>query len=202
MSKIVTGNHQPKYGAQGTNPLIGALSANFVRQVERMVGRLPAVPTTILDVGCAEGTMAHRLAELTGAEVTGFDLDDPAITQAWADGPGELVTGDAHALPFEDKSFDLVLGLEVLEHVADPHQVLAEMVRVTKRPLIVSVPNEPYFRMSNLLTGRHVRSLGNTPGHWNHWTPIGFQALVSKHAALEEIRLPFPWTLLRAAADL
>lgn len=202
MSKIVTGNHQPKYGAKGTNPLIGALSSRFVRQLEAMVERLPAIPTTILDVGCAEGTVAHRLVQLTGAEVTGFDLDDPAITQAWADGPGELVTGDAHALPFEDKSFDLVLGLEVLEHVADPHLVLAEMVRVTKRPLILSVPNEPFFRMGNLLTCRHVRSLGNTPGHWNHWTPISFQALVSKHAALEEVKHPFPWTLLRASADL
>lgn len=202
MSEIVTGNHQPKYGAHGTNPLIGALSSHFVRQLERMVERLPVIPTSILDVGCAEGTVANRLAQLTGAEVTGFDLDDPAIVQAWANGPGELVTGDAHHLPFEDKSFDLVLGLEVLEHVADPNQVVAEMVRVTKRPLILSVPNEPFFRMGNLLTGRHVRSLGNTPGHWNHWTPIGFQALVSKHAALEEVKHPFPWTLLRASADL
>lgn len=202
MSKIVTGNHQPKYGAQGTNPLIGALTSRFITQLERMVERLPAIPATILDVGCAEGTVAHRLAQLTGAEVTGFDLDDPGIAEAWANGPGELVTGDAHQLPFADKSFDLVLGLEVLEHVADPNQVLAEMVRVTKRPLILSVPNEPFFRMGNLLTGRHVRSLGNTPGHWNHWTPIGFQALVSKHAALEEVKYPFPWTLLRASADL
>ena len=202
MNHIVTGNHQPKYGAQGTNLLIGALSARFVRQLERMVDRVQPIPAKVLDIGCAEGTIARRIAQLTGATVTGFDLHDPAIVAAWAQGPGELVTGDAHELPFEDKSFDLVLGLEVLEHVADPDQVLSEMVRVTKRPLIVSVPNEPFFRMGNLLTGRHVRSLGNTPGHWNHWTPIGFQALVSKHAALEEVKHPFPWTLLRASADL
>lgn len=205
MSKIVTGNYQPKYGAPGTNPVIGALSARFVRQVEAMVERITPIPATILDVGCAEGSVARRLAQLTGATVTGFDLPDPAIQAAWAEGtdpPGPLVTGDAHQLPFDTNSFDLVVGLEVLEHVADPHQVLAEMVRVTKRPLVVSVPNEPFFRMGNLLTGRHVRSLGNTPGHWNHWTPIGFQALVSRYAALDEVRLPFPWTILRASADL
>ncbi|WP_336250638.1 class I SAM-dependent methyltransferase [Stomatohabitans albus] len=202
MSNIVTGNHHPKYGGIHTNPCIGVLTNRFVRHLERMVDTVSPIPATILDVGCAEGTVARRLAQLTGASVTGFDLPDTAIESAWANGPGPLVTGDAHELPFEDNHFDLVLGLEVLEHVADPHQVLAEMVRVTKGPLILSVPNEPFFRMGNLLTGRHVRSLGNTPGHWNHWTPIGFQALVSKHAALDEVRHPFPWTLVRASADL
>ena len=55
MNHIVTGNHQPKYGAQGTNPLIGALSARFVRQLERMVDRVQPIPAKVLDIGCAEG---------------------------------------------------------------------------------------------------------------------------------------------------
>jgi hypothetical protein len=40
---------------------------------------------------------------------------------------------------------------------------LQEMARVTRRHL-VSVPREPIFRSCNLLTGRYVRDLGNTPG--------------------------------------
>lgn len=202
MRDIVTGNHQPKYGQKGTNPLIGWLTKHFVAELTTMVNHVSPLPKRILDVGCAEGSIAHLLAHLTGAEVTGFDLPDALLAATWNQNLGPFVSGDAHNLPFEDKAFDLVVGLEVLEHVEDPEAVLAEMVRVTKRPLILSVPNEPFFRMGNLLTGRHVRSLGNTPGHWNHWTPITFQALVSKHAALEEVKLPFPWTLVRASADL
>lgn len=202
MSNIVTGNHHPKYGGKKTNPLIGMLTRRFVRQLDQLIEQVSPTPTRVLDVGCAEGTIARRVAQLTGATVTGFDLADPSIEAAWVNGPGPLVTGDAHHLPFEDNAFDLVLGLEVLEHVGDPHQVLAEMVRVAKRPLILSVPNEPFFRMGNLFTGRHVKSLGNTPGHWNHWTPIGFQALVSQHAALDVVSHPFPWTMVLASADL
>ena len=59
---------------------------------------------------------------------------------------------------------------------------------------MLSVPREPIFRGGNLATGRHVRALGNTPGHLNHWSAPAFLRFVSREAALVEVRKPLPWT--------
>ncbi len=78
------------------------------------------------------------------------------------------------ALPFADDEFDLAAAIEVLEHVPDPEPTVAEMARVAKRHLLVSVPHEPLWRMLNVARGAYVRDLGNTPGHVNHWSRRGF----------------------------
>ncbi len=82
----------------------------------------------------------------------------------------------AEQLAFGDGEFDLVTATEVLEHVPDPETVLAEMARVARGHLLVSVPHEPMWRALNLARGAYVRDLGNTPGHLNHWTRRGFQS--------------------------
>ena len=74
------------------------------------------------------------------------------------------------ALSFADGEFDLVAATEVLEHVADPQAAVAEMARVARRWLLVSVPHEPLWRALNVARGAYLRELGNTPGHLNHWT--------------------------------
>ena len=46
--------------------------------------------------------------------------------------------------------------------------------------------------------GAYIKDLGNTPGHLNHWSRKAFVALLSQHGTVEEIRSPFPWTMLLA----
>jgi hypothetical protein len=60
------------------------------------------------------------------------------------------------------------------------------------------VPREPIFRGCNLLAGRYVGALGNTPGHLNHWSARGFVRLVSRVAEVREVSNPFPWTTVWA----
>ena len=88
----------------------------------------------------------------------------------------EFVAGRAEELPFGDDEFDLVAAIETLEHVPDPERTLAEMARVARRHLLVSVPREPLWRALNVARGAYVRELGNTPGHVNHWSKRGFAA--------------------------
>jgi SAM-dependent methyltransferase len=99
-------------------------------------------------------------------------------------------------LAFADDEFDLVAATEVLEHVSDPERALAEMARVARRWLLVSVPHEPLWRVLNVARGAYLRDLGNTPGHLNHWTRAGFQRLLGSHGQVVETRSPFPWTML------
>ncbi len=108
---------------------------------------------------------------------------------------------DATALSFGDGDFDLATAIEVLEHVPDPATTLAEMARVARRYLLVSVPREPLWRMLNLARGAYVGALGNTPGHLNHWSRGGFRSLLTRYGSVHELRSPFPWTMALVHVD-
>ncbi|KAI0754727.1 UbiE family methyltransferase [Daedaleopsis nitida] len=94
---------------------------------------------TILDVGCGPGTISTDLAAnyVPEGQVTGLDV--PGVLEVARKHAAEhrvanvtFTPGDAHALPFPDASFDVVHSHQLLQHVADPVQVLREMRRVTK----------------------------------------------------------------------
>ncbi len=72
----------------------------------------------------------------------------------------------------------MATAIEVLEHVPDPEATVAEMARVADRWLLVSVPREPLWRGLNVARGAYWRTLGNTPGHVNHWSKRSFVRLL------------------------
>jgi 2-polyprenyl-3-methyl-5-hydroxy-6-metoxy-1,4-benzoquinol methylase len=102
----------------------------------------------------------------------------------------------AESLPFADGEFQVASAIEVLEHVPDPEHSVSEMARVASGHLIVSVPREPLWRGLNMARGAYWSSAGNTPGHLNHWSKVGFKSLLTQFGAVEEVRSPFPWTML------
>jgi 2-polyprenyl-3-methyl-5-hydroxy-6-metoxy-1,4-benzoquinol methylase len=104
----------------------------------------------------------------------------------------EVASG--YALPYANKSYDVVTAIEVLEHVERPAEVVAELVRVARRAVVVTVPREPLWRISHLLAGRNVRALGNTPGHINHWSAAAFCRFIGDHGLVARVWRPFPWT--------
>ena len=121
----------------------------------------------MLDAGCGEGVVTERLARaLPGVRVVGLDVADPALAAEWQrrQAPGlEFLPGSMYALPFEDRSFDLVCAFEVLEHLGAPGEGLAELRRVARRALVLSVPREPVWRATNVATGRYVPRAGTRP---------------------------------------
>jgi ubiquinone/menaquinone biosynthesis C-methylase UbiE len=197
---VVIGNHTHKYTAR--NPAIRLLTERWVANLDRTFDQLardPAGPPAVaLEVGCGEGVIADKLHRRFG-EVVALDLPDAGLRADWQAYPGpRFLHANAHTLPFADDQFDLVVAAEVLEHLPDPHQGLAEMARVGRRHLVLSVPREPIFRGCNLATGRYLRDLGNTPGHLNHWTRRGFARFVAQVADIRAVTSPFPWTTIWA----
>jgi hypothetical protein len=91
---------------------------------------------------------------------------------------------------------DLVMVLEVLEHLRYPENAMIEAGRISGRYCLFSVPDEPYFRIANLLRGKNISRLGNDIGHINHWDEIAFLKLVSKNFNIIYTRKPFPWTIV------
>jgi 2-polyprenyl-6-hydroxyphenyl methylase/3-demethylubiquinone-9 3-methyltransferase len=111
----------------------------------------------VLDLGCAGGFMAEALAR-RGADVTGIDPAAEAIDAARAHArTGGLRigydVGVGEALPYDDASFDAVVCVDVLEHVADLNKVLSEAVR-TLRPgglfLFDTINRNPLARLATI----------------------------------------------------
>jgi len=198
---VPTGNLYDKYGS--ANPLVRRLMGGFRAALDELWEL--AAPESVLDVGCGEGVLTREWAERLGTgRVVGVDLDDPRLRAEWEAGARpnlEYRAAEAHALPFADGDFDLVAGIEVLEHVPDPDAALREMARVARRRLLVSVPREPIWRLLNVARGAYLSHLGNTPGHLNHWSKVGFHSLLTRHGTVLEVRTPLPWTLALVGLD-
>ena len=192
----VTGNTYDKYGS--SNPVVRRLMTGFEATLDELFAR--AAPESLLDVGCGEGVLTERWARrIAPGRVVGIDLDDPGLHEQWAQRSAENLeyrVMKAERLPFADGEFDCATAIEVLEHVPDAAHTVAEMARVARRHLLVSVPREPLWRALNVARGAYVRDLGNTPGHLNHWSRRSFVQLLSRHGEVVETRSPFPWTML------
>jgi SAM-dependent methyltransferase len=194
---IVTGNTYDKYGS--ANPLVRRMMAGFEGALDGLLGR--ARPRSLLDVGCGEGVLVHRWAERLGpgCRVVGIDLEEESIQAGWSQRQApnlEYRVMRAENLPFADGEFDLASAIEVLEHVPDPEHTLGEMARCAQRHLLVSVPREPLWRVLNMARGAYWRTLGDTPGHLNHWSQRAFVAMLSRYGSVTEVRSPAPWTML------
>jgi SAM-dependent methyltransferase len=106
----------------------------------------------VLEVGIGTGRLAARLAQV-GYEMVGVDPSEAMLELARARAPGvRTVRGSGTALPFPDRSFDLVLTVAVMHHIADASDVrgaLFEMVRVARPGGRVLVwdhnPRNPYW---------------------------------------------------------
>jgi len=94
----------------------------------------------VLEVGANDGWVSC-LIKGQGKEVIATDISKTAIKIAHGRGLDVLVC-DAQHLPFKDASFDSVLGGELLEHLSNMGYALAEMQRVTKKRIIISLPLE------------------------------------------------------------
>jgi 2-polyprenyl-3-methyl-5-hydroxy-6-metoxy-1,4-benzoquinol methylase len=193
---VPTGNTYDKYGS--TNPVVRRLMTGFESTLDELWHR--AAPTSILDVGCGEGVLTEQWADrLDSGRIVGIDLDDPKLKAEWQKRQRanlEYRVEDATHLSFADDEFDLASAIEVLEHVPDPERTVSEMARVAKSWLLVSVPREPLWRGLNIARGAYLRDLGNTPGHINHWSKRSFVSMLSRHGRVEDVRSPFPWTMV------
>jgi ubiquinone/menaquinone biosynthesis C-methylase UbiE len=97
-----------------------------------------------------------------------------------------------------DGSFDMVVCLEVLEHLEDPMAALRELHRVSRRDVILSVPREPLWCWLNMMRGKYCASGGNTPGHIQHWSKSAFADFVGACFSVQAVATPLPWTIVLA----
>ena len=90
-------------------------------------------PKNALDIGCAKGFLVYALQE-QGVDAYGVDVSQYAVLGAPKETKGTLMLADVeqHNLPFCDASFDLVLLLDVIEHLHSHNHLLSEIHRILK----------------------------------------------------------------------
>jgi ubiquinone/menaquinone biosynthesis C-methylase UbiE len=189
----IVGNVYDKYGTK--NPIARALMGGFLRAVTDLYAM--AAPATVLEVGCGEGRLAQHLVTHAPRPVrfVATDVETSAVDRT-LDPRIEVREASVYELPFESGSFDLVVCCEVLEHLDAPEAGLAEVARVARRAVLLSTPREPLWRALNVLRGRYVRELGNTPGHVQHFSRRGLERLAQRRLRVLARRSPLPWTVL------
>lgn len=182
------------------NPLQKFLIDNFEKTLANEVKKLNV--NSILDGGAGEGfTLEYLRKRGIGKTYEGIDFFGKAVKIGSKIHPKITLKQESiYKMSYKDNSFDLVLSTEVLEHLEKPKEALKEIFRVSKKYVLLSVPNEPIFMLSNLMRGKNVSRFGNDIEHINHWTMFGFLRFVKKNADVKtqivSRKYPFPWIML------
>ncbi len=186
------------------------------QQLPALSGRCPIreAPLSglrLLDAGCGAGLVSEPMARL-GAEVTGIDASERNVMVArhHAEQAGAAVSY-RHALPedlvAEGAAFDIVLSLEVVEHVADAGSFLAAIGRLVKPgglAVIGTLNRTPQSYVKAIIGAEYVlRWLPRGTHAWGkfvrpeevagHLAPLGFGVVETKGVALNP--LTFRWSV-------
>jgi SAM-dependent methyltransferase len=120
-----------------------ALPPHLTPEMASYLPRAPRPDSACLDLGCGGGQYAPAI-EHAGFQWVGVDYVDMRAP----------MLADAHALPFRDASFDLVVSLAVLEHIRYPHVMMREVHRVLR-------PGGVFFGSVAYLVPFHLESFYN-----------------------------------------
>lgn len=179
------------------NPIQRRLIGRFHDKIEGIITDLH--PQTLLDAGCGEGFVAEfLLSAMPELQITGFDvLEDSVKLAAMRNPRAHFTAGDIYNIDQEDDSFDVVIALEVMEHLHEPDKALAEMARAAKDYVVLSVPHEPFFCLANAARGKNldIDPKGSDPDHRNFWSREKFGEFVSRELDVVQLTGSFPWTI-------
>lgn len=156
---------------QTKNPLFKLMMDRFFRDLDSLISEIRDDVDSAIEIGCGEGFIAKHLHDL-GINIIGADIDDEILNLAKKLHP-EINFVKMNIYELTGK-WDLIVCCEVLEHLEDPKRAVKAMKNSAKY-LLISVPNEPFFRIANLCRLKYLKCLGNTPGHLNHWTVFSFR---------------------------
>lgn len=105
---------------------------------------MPAGNLTVLDLGCGIGSAGDLFSPNKNYQFTGVDIYKPYLKICQKKGNyRELIQADITKIKIKEKSFDVVLLLQVIEHIDKKSGInlLKKTVKIAKKCIIVSVPN-------------------------------------------------------------
>ena len=119
-------------------------------------------PLTVLDCGIGAGGVAIAFAQhgehVTGLDISHWFLCSSRINAYLAGVDTKLICGDAQNLCFRDECFDVVLGLDIMEHVPRPDLMLREIARVLKKDGVFIFRTNYSFNPANIRKDPHYQT--------------------------------------------
>lgn len=194
LDQEAAGQDAAKYGTN--NPVVQKLLARWMGRLQEVLGTPSGV---IADIGVGEGFALERMFPAETEAIALEYRQDKALVAAERLPSVQVVRGDAGLLPYPDRSADLVTSIEVLEHLPGFEQAVAEMARICRGRLVVSVPWEPWFRLGNLGRGKNIARFGNDPEHVQFFTPKRLERALSVHFDTVRVVRAFPWLIAEAS---
>ncbi len=182
-----------KYFRFSTRRITGAF-------IEKILAKLKENnPKNILDIGCGTGYITDMIKRDMDVNIICCDMNSNRITFARDQFHLETIIGDISHLPFKNSSFDTVLAIEIIEHLPNLESAIMEIKRVTKKNVIITVPNDPYFALANFLRGKNFNTFGNPPDHLHHFNKKTLKSTLSKYFLTVEVsRNAFLWLIANA----
>lgn len=183
------------------NPLKKICIKLFTEKIVKIIFQLKI--ENILDVGCGEGyIMREVLKNILDIKIDGLDVAGHSIEFGKKILPNcQFTQGNITNMPYNNNSYDLLMALEVLEHLKTPELALRELKRVTNNYCLISVPLEPYFSLGNLLSGKNIKQFGKEPEHLQFWNKKQIVNLVSQYFNILSVTVSFPWTIILGSAQ-
>lgn len=186
-----------KYNSK--NPISKLLISYFFKCIKKIIDFNTKENKKILEVGCGTAISSIKifknLPSNTHFEASEFEESIVNILKT-KKLPFVINQESIYSLNRPNNSFDTIFCLEVLEHLEQPDLALTELFRVTKKHVIISVPNEPLWRILNMARGSYLKNFGNTPGHVNHWNKKSLKLFIEMHGGIiKKIYNPIPWLI-------
>ena len=178
------------------NPVSKALLKGFFNALEDLLGIIDF--NNIYEAGCGNGYVTRFIKnKYDGVTISASDISENKISLAKREVSNvSFSVASIYETKQYDNAYDLVIATEVLEHLEHPREALLELIRISGKHIIVSVPNEPIWRIGNMLRLKYLKSFGNTPGHINHWSKNSFIKYIGEHCTVKKILLPPPWVMV------
>jgi 2-polyprenyl-3-methyl-5-hydroxy-6-metoxy-1,4-benzoquinol methylase len=183
-----------KYRAK--NPVKRALIRRFVGALHELFESGDA-PQSVLEIGVGEGFLSGFLSErYPDVQFSGVDLNEQDLALLAQKFPRiKRYCANIYDLSALPGGYDLIICAEVLEHVDEPERALQQIVDLHPKRVILTVPHEPWFMLSNLAMGKNVTRLGNDLEHVNHFTVSSFRRLLTRQLELSRVTTSYPWIL-------
>jgi ubiquinone/menaquinone biosynthesis C-methylase UbiE len=195
-NEIITGNYYNKF--ETTNIIEKFLVKRYKK---KLIGLIKSISVkSMYEVGSGEGEIINVVSKNKDIKfILGSDIDKNLLTQNAIRFPDyHWILNKAEQLPISENSIDLLLACEVLEHISSPDAFLEECKRINSKYYIFSVPNEPLWRILNMMRFKYLKNFGNTPGHINHWSKHQLIKLLSSYLNIIEVFHTQPWIFLLA----
>lgn len=133
----------------------------FASRQHCIINLLSRIPreARILEIGCAGGNIIVALQKNGFTQVYGIDIDPDAIATCKKQGLFNVNAQAGEATTFPNNAFDILIASDVLEHIENDRQALAEWMRILKPGgrLILFVPAFPFLWSAHDAASHHIR---------------------------------------------